>query len=301
MMQVLEAMNDLILTRLAPHTHWLPADSTTDRPILGAISGASGTLLVDSGNSPAHAHILLREIARCALPAPRFVMLTHWHWDHVFGTAALDLPTFAHHETARIVTIMAGQDWSDAALDQRVADGREIAFCRDMIAAELPDRTGLTIRPPEIAFATRIDLDLGGVTCQIDHVGGDHAHDSSVVYVPRDRVVFLGDCIYDDIYHGPRRLTTAQLFPLLETLLAYDADYYLAGHHAAPMSRAELAAEAALLGAIGRLADRHGDDREKIVAALPEATGAPLSDEHVEIADAFLAGVRMPNVERKWF
>jgi glyoxylase-like metal-dependent hydrolase (beta-lactamase superfamily II) len=289
-------MTNLKLNQLAPRTYWLPPDGATDRPVLGVIAGTRGALIVDAGNSAAHASILLRELETREIE-PRFAMLTHWHWDHVFGTAALELPTFAHHETARIVATMAWLDRSDAALDARVEQGVEIGFCRDMIKAELPDRSELVIRPPEIIFDDYVNIDLGDVTCRISHVGGDHAHDSSVVFVPEERVVFLGDCIYDDIYHGPRRLTTALLFPLLERLLAFDADFYLAGHHDAPMTRAEMEQEAALLTAIGRAVERYGDNREAVLAALPAATGSPLDDDHVAIADAFLAGLRMPSVE----
>lgn len=285
------------LSQIAAHVHWLSADSTTDRPILGVVGGARSTLLIDAGNSPAHAHTLLRELALRKLAQPAYAMLTHWHWDHVFGTAALDLPTFAHVETKRIVEIMARLDWSDAALDRRVAEGSEIAFCRDMLKVELPDRSELTIRPPEIGFSAQVDLDLGGVTCHLVHVGGDHSPDSSIAYVPEDRVVFLGDCIYEDLYHGPRRLTTATLFPLLDCLLGYDAEYYLAAHHAEPLSKAQLADEAELLKTIGGLVDRTGPDRDAILAQLPNALSAPIDGDQIEIADAFLAGLRMPLVQ----
>lgn len=289
-------MSNHTLRAISPRVHWLTPDSATDRPILGAVSGARCTLLVDAGNSPAHAQVMLDALAQRDVPAPSFVMLTHWHWDHVFGSAALDLPTFAQAETKRIVDIMARLDWSDAALDQRVADGTEIAFCQEMIKAELPDRSGLVIRPPEISFTTEIELDLGGVTCQIVHVGGDHSPDSSVVYVPEERVLFLGDCIYDDLYHGPRRLTAGALFPLLDRLLAYDAELYLPSHHAEPLTRAQLADEAALLRAIGGEVGARGDDRPAILASLPARLGAPLDSDHEEIVDAFLAGLRLPAV-----
>jgi glyoxylase-like metal-dependent hydrolase (beta-lactamase superfamily II) len=104
------------LNQLAPHVYWLSPDSTTDRPILGAIVGSRGTLLVDAGNSPTHVQSLLDELSKRGLPAPTFCMLMHWHWDHVFGASALDVPVFAHVETRRIITVMAGLDWSDAAL-----------------------------------------------------------------------------------------------------------------------------------------------------------------------------------------
>ena len=207
-------MSDHQFNQLTPHVYWLSPNSTTDRPILGAIVGSRGTVLVDAGNSPAHLQILVDELAKRQLPTPTFAMLTHWHWDHVFGASALAVPIFAHVETRRIMTVMAGFDWSDAALDQRVAEGTEIAFCRDMLKVEWPDRRNLVIRPPDIGVASQVDVDLGGVTARFIHVGGDHSPDSSVVYVPEDCVMFLGDCLGDDLHHGPRRLTTA-LYPAL--------------------------------------------------------------------------------------
>jgi glyoxylase-like metal-dependent hydrolase (beta-lactamase superfamily II) len=276
--------------RIAPHVYWLSPDSTTDRPVLGVVHGTRGRLVVDAGNSPAHAELLLREIAQAGIAPPTFVALTHWHWDHVFGTSMLDLPTLAHAETQRVVSEMAHLDWSDVALDWRVETGVEIAFCRDMIKAELPDRTGLTLRPPEIAFAEQMTLDLGGVTCQIVHVGGDHAADSTIIYAPDDRIVFLGDCIYPDIYHVTRRYTTQRLFPLLDRLLAFDATCYLAGHNPEPMSRAALVEEATLLKTIGGVVDEHGPEREAILVELQRTIAGPVEEDHVELVDLFLAG-----------
>lgn len=285
------------LHHLSPHVYWLSPDSSTDRPVLGVVAGGARTLLVDAGNSPAHAHMLHEMVAAHDIAPPAFIALTHWHWDHVFGTSAFDLPTFASQETKRIISIMSRFDWSDAALDARVDTGSEIAFCRDMIKLELPDRSDLRIRPPDIGFATHVEIDLGGTTCQIIHIGGDHAPDSSIVYIPEDRVLFLGDCFYDDLYHGPRRLTTTHLFPLLDRLLSYDADYYIASHHDQPLSRADMIEEARVLTTIGRVVSQYGLEREAIHAALPSALGQPLVEDHIEIADAFLAGLRLPIVE----
>ncbi len=284
-------MTQAQLNHISPHVRWLAPDARTDRPVLGVISGARGTLLVDAGNSPAHANMLLQAISKIDVPAPTFVALTHWHWDHVFGTAVLDLPTFAHTETQWSVAHMAQLDWRDAALDRRVEEGVEIAFCRDMIKAELPDRTNLTLRPPDIGFTEGIDLDLGGVTCHIVHVGGDHAQDSTVVYVPDDKIMFIGDCIYPDIYHTSRRYTTSKLFPLLDQLLSYDAEWYLAGHHSEPISRMELVNEAMVLKMIGRRVNELEGDRTAILADLPHVTGAPLDDDQIESVDAFVAGL----------
>jgi glyoxylase-like metal-dependent hydrolase (beta-lactamase superfamily II) len=283
--------------QISPHVHWLSPDPATDRPVLGVVSGSSGSLVVDAGNSPAHAWILQAEIKRHKLPAPAYLHITHWHWDHVFGASTLAVPAFAHHETVRIVERMSRFDWSDEALDQRVRDGLEIEFCRDMLKAELPDRSHLVIRPPEIAISDQVNVHLGDVTCQLMHVGGDHAHDSTVAFIPEERVMFLGDCIYDDLHHGPRRVTTKKLLPLYERLLSFDADYYLPSHHSEPLTHKALADEYALMTTIGKTVDRMGDARDSILAALPQALKRPLDGDDVEIAEAFLAGLRLPEVK----
>ena len=50
------------------------------------------TLIVDAGNSPRHARLLLDEVARLPIPSPTYLALTHWHWDHVFGASACLFP-----------------------------------------------------------------------------------------------------------------------------------------------------------------------------------------------------------------
>ena len=94
------------LNKLSGHVYWLPPDETTDRPVLGVIAGKHGTLVIDAGNSPAHANILLSEMSKHNIAAPSFLVLTHWHWDHVFGTAVFNIPMFAHFETRRVVEEM---------------------------------------------------------------------------------------------------------------------------------------------------------------------------------------------------
>ena len=283
-------------TQVSPHCYMLSPHPATDRPLLGLIAGRGGALLVDAGNSSRHARLMLGEIAKRGLASPTFLMFTHWHWDHVFGAQALNLQTFAHRETRRILTVMAGLDWSDAALDLRVADGRETASCRDNIKAELPDRSGLVIRPPDISYDSGVELHLDGVSCQIVHVGGDHSPDESVVYVPEDKVVFLGDCLSKDFDHGPRRYTTAELFPLLDRLLSFEADLYFESHTPLPIPRSDLAAEAGVLKTIGRVVERLAPDRQAVLSALPGLLKTGLNQDHIEDVDAFFAGLRLPVV-----
>jgi glyoxylase-like metal-dependent hydrolase (beta-lactamase superfamily II) len=285
-------MAHLQLNQLTQHIYWLPPDETTDRPILGVIIGQHGTLIVDAGNSPAHAKLLLDELSKIDSPSPKYLTLTHWHWDHVFGTAAFDIPAIAYCETNRIVAEMTHLDWSDEALDRRVAEGTEIGFCRDMIKAELPNRANLKLRAPDISFVDQIDIDLGSITCRVVHVGGDHAADSSIVVIPEEKVIFLGDCIYPDLHSGAPNYTTQQLFPLIDRLLSYQAIFYLLAHNPQPVPRAEFVDYAALLKTIGHTVEQIGHNRELILQELQNVDGLLLDEDTLEDIDAFLAGLQ---------
>lgn len=257
-----------ILQQFSEHIYWLPPDERTDRPVLGLIVGQTGSLVVDAGNSPAHANLLLRQASALNLPPIRFVVLTHWHWDHLFGTAVYHCPIIAHSETKRVASQMAAWDWSDEALDQRVRDGIEIEFCRDMIKAELPDRRNLVIRPPDVTFSTEMAVDLGGITCRILHVGGDHADDSTIVHVPEEKFVFLSDCVYPSIYTNPRQYTVEKIGPLFETILNLDAEHFMFGHEMPVVDRMRLQEDAEQVKTVGNLVLKMGNDTAGITAVL---------------------------------
>jgi glyoxylase-like metal-dependent hydrolase (beta-lactamase superfamily II) len=279
------------LTQISEHVYWFAPDSTTDRPTLGAVVGRQATLMVDAGNSPAHVELFLGELTRLGLAQPSYVVLTHWHWDHIFGVSAFEVPLFAYEETGQVMAEMVHLDWGDEALDRRVAEGTEIEFCRDMIKVEWPDRTNLRLKVPDVTFASQLDFNLGGVRCQVKHVGGDHASDASIVYVPEDKIVFLSDCLYEDLHHGPRNYTTQKLFPLIDELVRYNADYYIWGHHPEPMPNPEMMQFTGLLKLIGAQVERIGSNRGAILEALPGLIGKPLEEDDLEIVDAFLAGL----------
>ena len=58
-----------------------------------------------------------------------------------------------------------------------------------------------------------------------------------MIYVEPDSVLFLGDCLCE----APGGTLTAKLaLPLCETILGFNADLYVEGHHESVSSRAEI-------------------------------------------------------------
>lgn len=223
-------MPGCVFEELSAHVDRFTPDDRFDRPALGAVHGDRATLLVDGGASEAHLSAFAAELGARGRPPVTAIALTHWHWDHSFGSAAVPVPVIAHRETADALALQATYDWSDAALDERVRDGREIAFAAEMIRLELPDRSALRIVVPTDTYADRRSVDLGGVVADLVHVGGDHAADSCVIHAPGDDVLFLGDCLYQRLYAPEPCLTVSGVRTLTAALERFPVALAVEGH-----------------------------------------------------------------------
>ena len=248
------------LQRASEHVWWFTPDERTDRPALAVVAGATSSALLEVGATVAHTSSFLRAIEPLDLPPLRAAVLTHWHWDHAFGGAALDVPIISHRSTAAELAHQAALDWSDTALDARVEAGEEIAFCRDMIRMEIPDRTDLEIVLPQIVFDDHLELDLGAVHVVIDHVGGDHAADSCVFHVVEDDLVVLGDCLYQRLYAAEPFLTAASVRSLTSRIGAYGARLAIEGHDDTLLDAELLARRLSDLADAADRVERLGDD-----------------------------------------
>jgi glyoxylase-like metal-dependent hydrolase (beta-lactamase superfamily II) len=225
-----------VLTKITAHVYWM-APGPPDRPSLCAVAGERRTLMLDAGASNTHAREFLDALAATGAAQLSAVVYTHSHWDHVFGGAELNVPVVAHRLTAETLIELATMDWSDEALDERVAAGQASPQHAANVKEELPPPRDVRIAPADIVFEDGIDLELGGVSVRVRHVGGDHAADSCVMFVEPDRVLFLGDCLYEAPSGG---YTSDRLPQLIETLFAFGAEAYVEGHGETVLSRAEI-------------------------------------------------------------
>jgi glyoxylase-like metal-dependent hydrolase (beta-lactamase superfamily II) len=223
------------LQRISEHVYWL-APGPPDRPSLCAVVGDRAVLMLDAGSSAAHARLFLDGLSAEGARPPSHVVLTHSHWDHVFGAAEVGAPVIAHELTAGALSELAATDWSDEALERRVADGVVSAAHAENVKDELPAPREVTVRQADVVFREGLDVELGGAAVRVRHVGGDHAPDSSAMYVEPDGVVFLGDALY----HSPDgRLTAERIFPLYDTVLGFGGELFVEGHHEKVMTMDE--------------------------------------------------------------
>jgi len=290
------------LQRISERVYWL-APAKPDRPSLSAVVGESATLMLDAGASDAPARLFLDALAAEGVAPPTAVVLTHSDWDHVFGAAEVGAPVIAHQLTDIALAELAATDWSDNALDARVAAGVRSPEHAANIKAEMPAPRNVRVARADTPFEDGVDLDLGGVNVQVRHVGGDHADDSSVIYVIQDRVLFLGDALYEstdgEAGGAVRTLTTKRAFPLLDAVLAFDAELYIEGHTDTVMRRGEAVDLLEQIRWAGKsvssaAAEGRSVYEAAVLAAARDDLGAEPSELQADLIRAFLAGFR-PN------
>lgn len=264
--------------------------SLTDRHILGMVAGNNKTLMIDAGNSEDHANYFIQKTLGNENPSPDMVVLTHWHWDHIFGLPALpDSVSIASEKTRKEMEKLVPFSWSDEAMDERVREGTEIEFCAKAIKEEYKDHRDIQVVLPDVTFDQRMEIDLGGVTCVVQHVGGDHAADSVIVYVKEEKILFLGDCIYPKMYAEKVHYTVKETLRLLDELDAFDADMYIPSHQR-PWTKEEFRQETDKLRMIAKFTDLCGGDKQKITKEYQHYVNREMKEDELETIAYFVNG-----------
>jgi glyoxylase-like metal-dependent hydrolase (beta-lactamase superfamily II) len=230
------------LIQVAPQVWVFPRDEDPNRiqPNVGIIVAGGQTVLIDGGNSPRHARRILLSLDDIAAPAVSHVIYTHSHWDHVFGAMVFGAPAIAHDLCRKQLAEMATKPWGHAYIQEEIMrfPAREAGL--RALGRTIEDWRNFRIVVPEITMSKTLQVYLGDLTIEIEHVGGVHAPESVIVRIPEQRVLFTGDCYYPPPIHL-RRPDDALDATMIESLLDDQIDVYIDGH-GLPRSRDEFAA-----------------------------------------------------------
>ncbi len=176
-----------------------------------------GVLVVDALGSPALALELLAEIRRIT-PAPvRYVVVTHYHADHIYGLQAFKDAG---------ATIIAQRDGllylnSDTA-QQRLKASRE------ELAPAVDEHTRLVAADRWIDRPTT--LQFGGLDFLLQPAGPAHTPEDLVVWVPQRKLLFAGDLVFRGRIPFVGQADSGRWITALDTLLSFDANIIVPGH-----------------------------------------------------------------------
>ncbi|WP_425259992.1 MBL fold metallo-hydrolase [Rubrivivax sp. RP6-9] len=146
---------------------------------IGVLSTQQGQLLVDAGIAVARPRI---EAALKGLGggAPKWLINTHWHWDHTDGNpwvAELGATIVSHERTRMYLakrTNVIEWGYSFPALPE----------------------TGL----PKVVFQTSKTMEFGGETIHLKHFGTGHTDGDAIVHFVNADVLFMGDIWWNGHY-----------------------------------------------------------------------------------------------------
>ena len=178
---------------------------------------SNGVLVVDTHSKPSAAAWLIAQIKKEVTSKPvRFVVNTHFHWDHIQGNQAYratggEIDFIASKPTGQLMSdlaqkrLQASLDEVPKQIDQMRARAdksglaAEKAFCEEQIRqlqAYQAEMRNFTLELPTITFEKSYVLKEGGEELHLEFHGRAHTAGDVVVFCPAKRVVATGDMIH---------------------------------------------------------------------------------------------------------
>jgi glyoxylase-like metal-dependent hydrolase (beta-lactamase superfamily II) len=192
----------------------------------GFVVTPKGVVVIDALGSPALAEALIASIRQVTAQPIRYVIVTHYHADHVYGLQAFKALG------ATVIAHRSGQ----AYLHSETAQLR-LAASRDDLFPWIDENTRLVAADRWLDADTVIEL--GGETFHIHHLGPAHTPEDLVVHAEHAGVLFAGDLVFRGRIPFVGQADSQQWIASLGRLIALRPHTVVAGH--GPVSVAPLA------------------------------------------------------------
>ena len=219
-----------MLNKLSESIYYLSNQNDKERPTLGLVCGDKYSLVIDAGNSTQHAKDFLLEIEKLNVPPVKYVVITHAHWDHFLGMNEFDAAVIVNRQTNEMMKKWRSYSYDDNSLQEYVNTNQMSPLCMKVIQSDIPNRNSFKLNSPDVIFENTLTIDLGNKVCILERVKSTHTNDSTINYIPDEKVIFLGDCAYgttkNSLYHFKQSL----LLPMIKDIQQYDAKMFLLGH-----------------------------------------------------------------------
>ncbi len=151
-------------------------------PNSGVVIGDDSVLVVDAQATPAMAKDVIARIRDITDKPIKHVVLSHYHAVRVLGASGYEGAEVIASDVTRKLIVERGQQDMDSEIGRfpRLFRGKE----------SIP---GLTW--PQVTFNQKMTLWLGQREVQILHIGRSHTAGDTVVWLPKERVLFSGDTV----------------------------------------------------------------------------------------------------------
>jgi glyoxylase-like metal-dependent hydrolase (beta-lactamase superfamily II) len=154
-------------------------------PNTGIVIGDDAVLVVDTQATPVMAEDVIRRVRTVTDKPIRYVVLSHYHAVRVLGATAY-----------RPQQIIASRDTYDLIVERGEADMKSEIERFPRLFRAVESVPGLTW--PTLVFERSLTLWLGKLEVRILQLGRGHTKGDTVVWLPKDRILFSGDLVEFD-------------------------------------------------------------------------------------------------------
>lgn len=165
--------------QLSPHAYAYTAEGD---PNTGVVIGDEGVMVIDAQATPVMAQDVIRRIGEITDKPIQHVVLSHYHAVRVLGASG-----YGARE------IIASQDTYELIAERGEADMRSEIERFPRLFRALESVPGLTW--PTITFRGEMTVWMGTLEVKILQLGRGHTRGDTVVWLPKERVLFSGDLV----------------------------------------------------------------------------------------------------------
>jgi len=177
-----------------------------------------GVVVVDALGSPALAQELLREIHRVTPQALRYVVVTHYHADHIYGLQTLV------QAGAKVIGHASAREYLNSDTAQRRLEASRIDL------APWIDANTRLVPADQWLDTQESQFRLGSIDFVVDHVGPAHTPEDVVVFVPQLGVLFAGDLFFQGRIPFVGQADSRLWIQALNRLMKYQPKIVIPGH-----------------------------------------------------------------------
>ena len=141
-----------------------------------------------------------------------------------------DATIIVNSQTNELLKTWQNYTFDDSSLQTYAQTKLMSAKCIEIIQEEIPNRDNFKLNSPQIIFEKSLTLDLGNKICVLEKINSTHSDDATIIYIPDEKVLFLGDCIYGTTTNSLFQYKQPLLLPMIEDIQKYNAEAFLLGH-----------------------------------------------------------------------
>jgi cyclase len=198
----------------------------------------------DTNGTPAAAAAVLAGIRTLTDRPVRWIVNSHWHWDHWYGTetyqqAFPDVRIVAHEKT-RAMMMGPALEFNRPGietelpgylrnLEQRAATNPALKPLLDEDRFFLDQKAHVQHIVPDVTFSDRLNIELGERHIEVLHYERAVTPGDAFVYLPKEKILLIGDLIVNPITFALSGYPTEWL-RTLEKIDTLDVSTIVTGH-----------------------------------------------------------------------